>query len=269
MTTNYQFELPGVESFLLKQKVAESLAVVNEAVARSEKLLIVQFSGGRDSCVVLHLVRQVTNNFICCYNTTGIEFPSAIEFAGSIARKMDAGIVFSNPSLYKGGFFERLAQFRKWPGMRTTWCQRDLKSRSAKRLLVELYGKGSYYKLLGVRRFESIRRHAMYRPNVFFRRDGDCSGDYLVYPILNWSNKDVVRYLQLRGLPSSSLYKKYGVSGCYWCPFYEPEIYRRVLAKEPNRYDEFIKWEGELGQPSVKGHIYLRDLKIGMVNASD
>lgn len=62
------------------------------------------------------------------------------------------------------------------------------------------------------------------------------------------------------GLSKRSLYRRYGVSGCYWCPFYQPDIYRRVLRDQPNIYDPFIECEGKYGA-SVSGYIYLRDLK--------
>jgi 3'-phosphoadenosine 5'-phosphosulfate sulfotransferase (PAPS reductase)/FAD synthetase len=102
----------------------------------------------------------------------------------------------------------------------------------------------------------------MYPRDAFIRRDDNCGGeDYEVFPILHWSDADVKNYLKMVGLPVSGLYKKYGVSGCYWCPWYQPDIYRRILRHDPGLYDKFIVWEEMLNAPSVIDHTWLRDLK--------
>lgn len=212
------------------------------------------------------LVREVTRNFVCSFMTTGIEFTEAIDFAGKVADDLGARIIFSDPSFHKGGFFERLERFKEWPTVHKRWCMRDLKVRPQKKLLNSIYGKGAFYKLVGVRRWESNRRKYIYQHNLFIRRDTDVAQDYVVFPILNWTDDDVENYLAMAGLPTSGLYRKYGVSGCYWCPFYQPDIYIRILYQEPDLYDEFIAWEERLGKPSVIGQTYLRDLKEEMRN---
>ena len=65
----------------------------------------------------------------------------------------------------------------------------------------------------------------------------------------------------MKGLPTSGLYKEFGVTGCSWCPFYQPDIYRRILKRMPNLYDRIIELENELNLPSVSGYYFMRDLK--------
>lgn len=252
------------DDFFLSQKIEESRQIVKEVLQISKKPLIIQFSGGKDSMVLVRLVQEITDKFICGYMMSGIEFPEAIEFVSKTANELRLPLVFSNPSDHKGDFFERLNQFRRWPTVRAQWCNRDLKIRPQKKILNQIYGKGSFYKLNGVRRYESIRRRAIYPPRTFIKPDNQVAGDFVVLPLLHWTDADVSKYLEFAGLPMSKLYKRYGVSGCYWCPFYQPEIYKKILKDEPNLYDEFIKWEIILNQPSVIGHIYLRDLKEEM-----
>ena len=123
--------------------------------------------------------------------------------------------------------------------------------------------KAHLYKLIGVRRFESSRRKWLYLRYCDnpIRPDGEHKGTFEVFPILSWSDDDVKNYIQAKGLPTSTLYRDWGVSGCSWCPFYGSSIYLNVLRHLPNHYDRIIALEEKLGQPSVLGQVWLRDLK--------
>lgn len=258
-----QFSLPGFDEFFLAQRLPESRQVIADVAAMSEKPLIIQFSGGRDSMSILGLVLEVTDNFVCCYMSSGMEFDDVIPFVEETCRQLEVPLLISYPNMYKGDIFERIKKFRSFPGMRTTWCSRDLKLRAQKKMLSRLFGKGTFYKIEGIRMFESVRRQVIYRPHAEYpvREDGEFKGSYEVFPIVRWTSGDVLKYLEMQGLPTTGLYKEFGVSGCYWCPFYQPDIYRRILRKHPDMYNRFIYWEEKLGMPSVAGYYYLRDLK--------
>lgn len=268
-----QIKLPDIDDFFLSERLKESRAVVREVAEKSVNPLIIQFSGGRDSMAMLGLVREVTSNFVCAFMATGMEFKGVIQFVKDICEKLGVKLLISNPGMYKGNIFKRIEQFRKFPGIwgwgksaggtNTLWCCRDLKLRPQKLLLRETFGKGVFYKLEGIRMSESTRRKYIYKEYSGYpvRPDGEHRGSFEVFPIINWTDDDVCNYLKQQRLPTLSHYDEFGVSGCSWCPFYGPEIYRRVLAKLPRHYDRFIHWEKELGKPSVTGNIYLGDIK--------
>jgi len=251
--------MASIDDQFLRDRIGESRQVIQQAINKTQKPLIVQFSGGKDSMAMVSLVQEITDNFIGCYMQTDIDFPAAISFAKESASNLNFDLLVSTPADHLGGFFERLPKFG-WPTIHSLWCNRDLKVRPQRKRLIREFGKGIYYKLVGVRRYESTRRRKMHSTGNFFAEDYHTGGDMLVYPLLNWTTADVKNYLKAAGLPISSLYKKYGVSGCYWCPFYQPSIYRKILGDWPSLYDRFIEWEGKLGA-SVNGYIYLRDLK--------
>jgi len=265
----YQTKLPTIDEFFLSQRLAESRALVRDVVAQSKPPLILQFSGGNDSMAMAGLVKEVTDRFICCYMISGIEFPEAIEFAGKAANDLGAPILYSRPEDYKGGLFKRLATFRRFPTVESTWCSRDLKIRAQKRVLIANFGRVPLYKLVGVRKFESNRRRMLYSANQLMREDPEHKKSFEVFPLLMWTDDDVINYLKMAGLPIAGLYKRFGISGCYWCPFYQVDIYRRVLRELPNLYDEFIEWENRLGAPSVINQTYLRDLKEEILREKD
>jgi len=259
-----QLSLPGVDELFLTERIAESIAVIKEIASKSEKPLVLQFSGGKDSMCLLALVRDAgVENYVASFMATGLEFKGIIPFVKETCQKYGVRLLISNPSMHKGNIFKRVKQFKTFPGLIATWCCRDLKLRPQKKMLIKEFGKGTFYKLEGIRLHESTRRRSIYAEytGTPYREDGEFRGSYEVFPIVNWTDRDVLNYLNLKGLPTSGLYKEFGVSGCSWCPFYQPDIYRRILKKMPNHFDRFIELENELNLPSVSGYFFLRDLK--------
>ena len=257
---------PGWGERFLSERVEESKNLIAKIATESDHPLLVQFSGGNDSMVMLDLVRQVTDKFLCCYMATGLEFKGVIQFVRDIAKKMGADLLVSNPSMHKGNIFKRIEQFQNFPGLVATWCCRDLKLRPQKKLLEKNFGKkAKLYKLEGVRLSESIRRRSIYKEYTgsMIRPDSEYTAGFEVFPIVNWTDADVTNYIEWKGLPVTKHYREFGVSGCSWCPFYEADIYRRILKKMPNHYDRFIEWEERLGMPCVSNFIYMGDLKKG------
>lgn len=252
---------------ILDVRIKESFAVIKRAVKKTgDTPLIVNFSGGKDSMVLLDLVRRTTDKYVCCYMISGIEFPEAIDFVKTLCERLDVRLLLSSPADYKGGFFSRLPIIGYFPTVQnnTLWCNRDLKIRPQKVVLKRVFGNQLFFKLNGVRRYESSRRMKMHRKTRdFMREDYHVSKSLMVFPILNWTDDDVKKYLKLRAIhvAVNPLYERYGVSGCYWCPFYQKQIYERILSLNPNLYDEFIEWETKLNKPCASGHTWLRDLK--------
>ena len=218
------------------------------------------------------LVREVVgkDGFICAFMATGLEFKGVVQFVKQTCHELGVPLIISNPGMYKGNFFKRLEQFRRFPLMKgPQWCCRDLKLRPQKKLLQKEFGRGAtLYKLEGIRRSESARRKYIYKEYTesLMRPDSEHKGSFEVFPLLNWSDADVLNYLEMKGMKTSGLYKRFGVSGCAWCPFYTVGIYREILREVPSQFDRVIEMEDKLGQPSVAGNIYLGDIKAEVVN---
>ncbi|MFX0132080.1 MAG: phosphoadenosine phosphosulfate reductase family protein [Candidatus Hodarchaeota archaeon] len=255
---------------MLSFKINETMRIIRKAKKESGNIpIILNFSGGKDSLLLLNLVKKVTDDFICFYCVTKIEFPETVESVKETAKELEIPLLFSYPNDHKGSFFKRLKQFRYFPLIKNTWCSRDLKWRPQKKVLMRFFGNKTFYKLNAVRKYESVRRtHIYHKNNVFFWKDYDVSKDLMVFPILNWTTNERDNYLLKNKIKirTNPLYKKYKVSGCYWCPFYQASIYRRILSDFPNLYDKVIDWEIRLNKPSVSGKKWLRDLKDEMVH---
>jgi len=261
-----QAVLPGFDDFFLKERLVQSRKIINEIVKKSKLPVFIQFSGGNDSLAMLGLVQEVTDKFVCAYMATGLEFKGVIQFVKETCQNLGVKLLISNPSMHKGNLFKRIEQFRSFPGLIATWCCRDLKLRPQKKMLQSIYGKDNvFYKLEGIRLSESVRRQSIYKEYTGnpIREDSEFPGSYEVFPIIKWTDDDVLNYLKFKGLTTMGHYKEFGVSGCAFCPFYSADIYRKVLRINPDfpLYKRVIEWENRLEQPSVTGFYYLRDIK--------
>jgi phosphoadenosine phosphosulfate reductase len=268
-----QLKIPEWQELFLDELLVESRRVVKEIAEKTEKPLIIQFSGGRDSMAMLGLVREVTDNFYCSYMATGTELPRVINFVKDFCRDLGVKLLVSTPKMHKGNLFQRIATFNSFPnlgsfegGGQRLWCCRDLKLRPAKKLLVRTFGSGTFFRLEGIRRFESERRKKIYADytKTFMRPDDELAHSWEVFPLLNWTDDDILLYIQMKNLPTlTQQYKDYGVSGCSWCPFYSSTLYYDIIKKIPNWnvYRRIIEMENKLNQPSVHGGIFLRDIK--------
>ena len=252
-----------------KEKLEQSLETIRQAYAGaidSETPLFVNFSGGKDSSCVLLLAKMVAeNNVEAIYMSSGIELPGTIEFVEQEAKKYDVKLHIVKPDEHYLGDFEFwVRKFGYFPACGYTFCSSRLKIRPARAYLRKLYGKKHMYRMNGVRKPESTRRTKMYKDALPIDKDGDLAGSFKVMPILEWTDDDVKEFLAENNVSIHKQYSEFGVSGCAYCPFYQVYIFQKILNVYPNIYDNIIKLEEELGQPAVKGHIFLGDIKKEM-----
>lgn len=205
----------------LEKKIEQSINLIRKA----EKLALVMnptdgfyvgFSGGKDSQAVLELVKMAGVRFRAVYSVTTNDPADNVRFIKQYYPFVD----FHVP---EKSYFQLIAS-KGLPTMRARWCCAIFK---------ESAGVGSVV-LTGVRREESSKR-AKYNNVAKFgdkesrvdieRMEANefrCIGGkdkFLVYPILEWSEKDVWDFIALRGLPINPCYKSHKRVGCVFCPF--------------------------------------------------
>ncbi len=74
-------ELTALQAEPLEQKILISQTRIIEWYTRHDGNVSISFSGGKDSTVLLHLVRQLYPNVEAVFVDTGLEFPEVREFA--------------------------------------------------------------------------------------------------------------------------------------------------------------------------------------------
>ena len=229
----------------LQQKIDHSIALIHKA----EKLALtmqpdigyhVGFSGGKDSQAVLELVKMAGVKYRAVYNVTTNDPADNVRFI----KQHYPDVEFSVP---KESYFKLIAK-KGVPTMFNRWCCALFKEtagvgcvvltgvrkeESRKRATYEEVGKWSSSK----NKRKSINLDKM-EDNEFRCVNG--KDKFMVYPILEWTNKDVWDFIALRGLPVNPCYKTHNRVGCVFCPFAKQKEIRDYCKTHPQLKAAFI-----------------------------
>lgn len=229
----------------LQEKIDHSIALIRKAeklalVMQPETGFHVGFSGGKDSQVVLELVKMAGVKYRAVYNVTTNDPADNVRFI----KHHYPDVEFSIP---EKSYFQLIAQ-KGVPTMFNRWCCA---------LFKETAGVGCVV-LTGVRKEESRKRAEYPEAFKFTRKKGDkelldldkmkenefrCVGGkdkFMVYPILEWTEADVWQFIRERGLPVNPCYKTHKRVGCVFCPFARPKDVRAYCETHPQLKAAFI-----------------------------
>jgi phosphoadenosine phosphosulfate reductase len=194
----------------------------------------VAFSGGKDSCVLLDLVKKALPNgsFVVVFGDTGMEFPDTYD----VVKKTKTQCLEDKIPFYIAK--SHLNPKESWelfgpPSRVLRWCCSVHKSTPQTLKLREITGKDDYTGLafVGVRAQESATR-AEYEYENYGKK---VKGQYDFYPILEWTSAEVFLYAFTNGVIINETYKKGNSrAGCLICPMSGglSEYMRRVLYPE-------------------------------------
>lgn len=223
--------------------VKKILAVYNK---HKDKLdcFHVAFSGGKDSCVLLDLVRKALpkGSFVVIFGDTGMEFPDTYDFIEKIKQRCeDDEIPFYIAKSH-------LPTVESWnlfgpPSRTLRWCCSVHKSTPQTLKLREITGKDNYVGLdfVGVRAQESVTRSSYQYENYGVKQRGQFSHN----SILEWTSAEIWLYIYANNMLINEAYKK-GNSrvGCLFCPMSggSSDFLRRTsYPEEVDRYINTIK----------------------------
>lgn len=213
----------------LQRKIDRAVKLIQSAGA-DEQEVEVAYSGGKDSDVILELTRMAGIKYRAIYKNTTIDPP------GTIAHAKENGAEVLQP---KERFFELVAK-NGAPNRFARHCCRYLKE----------------YKVLdrcimGVRRAESTKRAARYSEPTECRFYGSKKQHVeAFYPILDWSNKDVVDFIEARGIRIHPLYFREDGTidpkrrlGCMCCPLASTKNRLAQFRERPGMVKAYIRAE--------------------------
>lgn len=284
-------DLSIMQAWPLERKIQVTQAKILEWYYHYGGCVSVSFSGGKDSTVLLDLARRAFPDIPAVFVDTGLEYPEIREFVKTIPNVtwlrpempfqkviQQYGYPVVSKDVAKRIYYARRGgewamrhlnglnadgtpskyneRYMKWrflldaPFLISDQCCAVMKKRPFHRYTKET----GAMPILGTMACESARRQSSYLKvgcNAFHKRDPTSQ------PMSFWLEHDVLRYLQMTGIPYASIYGQIvedrgklvttGAhrTGCMFCMFglhleKEPNRFQRMAQTHPKQYDYCI-----------------------------
>lgn len=274
--------LKYLQSLPLETKIELSKCAINEWYEYWDGQVYVSFSGGKDSTVLLDLVRSEFPEVKAMFINTGLEYPEILKFVKTIdnvdwirPKKKFKDIIdkYGYPVIskeqsefleeYRTTKSDKLRELRwngrsgsnsgkiseKWkflvdsPFKISDMCCEYIKKQPAKKYEI----KTKLHPFVGNMADESSMRKHNYQKH-------GCNAFEIKRPISRplgiWLEKDIWDYVRLKNLPYSSIYDRgYDRTGCMFCMFgvhleKEPNRFQRMKINHPKHYKYCIETLG-------------------------
>lgn len=215
-----------------------------EKFAKKLDIFHVAYSGGKDSAVLLDLVKKALpqDSFVVIFGDTGMEFPDTYEAVDIEKKKCEAEGI---PFYIAKSHFEPEESWKLFgpPARVIRWCCSVHKSTPQTLKMREITGKDNYIGLdfVGVRAAESVAR-SKYNYENFGKKQ---KGQYSHNPVLEWTSAEIWLYIFINHLNINKAYTKGNSrAGCLFCPMGggASDFYRRnAYEKEVDTYVNYIR----------------------------
>lgn len=235
--------------------------IVKEYEKFKDKLDIfhVAFSGGKDSAVLLDLVKKALpkGSFVVIFGDTGMEFPDTYEAVAAAKQQCEAD---GTPFYTARSHFDPKDSWRLFgpPARVLRWCCSVHKSTPQTLKMREITQKDNYIGMdfVGVRAHESLAR-SKYDYENFGKKQ---KGQYSYNPILEWTSAEIWLYIFINDIRVNEAYKKGNSrAGCLFCPMGggASDYFRRcAYTQEIDEYIGYIKDSYEASDSS-KAETYI------------
>lgn len=203
---------------LIEQTTVKKILAIYEKYKSRLDLFHVAFSGGKDSAVLLDLVKKALpkGSFVVVFGDTEMEFPDTydvIEKTFQSCEKEEIPFYVARSHLEPKQSWELFGP----PSRVLRWCCSVHKSTPQTLKLREITGKDDYTGLdfVGVRAEESINRSKYQYENYGKKQKGQYSHN----SILEWTSAEVWLYIYANNIVINETYKKGNArAGCLFCP---------------------------------------------------
>jgi len=253
--TDSGYKLEQIDIAVMHEKNRDLMTVVEDTTVKrivkeyekfKKKLDVfhVAFSGGKDSAVLLDLVKKALpqGSFIVIFGDTGMEFPDTYKAVDATRRQCEED---GTPFYTSRSHFEPEDSWRFFgpPARVLRWCCSVHKSTPQTLKMREITGKNDYVGMdfVGVRKYESVTRSKYEYENIGKKQ----KGQYSYNPILEWTSAEVWLYIFMNNLYVNSAYKKGNSrAGCLFCPMGGGKgdyLQRACYPKEVDKYIDMIK----------------------------
>lgn len=203
---------------ILEDTTVKKIVKEYEKFKKKLDIFHVAYSGGKDSAVLLDLVKKALpiGSFIVIFGDTGMEFPDTYRIVELTKQQCEEDGTPFYVSRSHLGTKESWELFGP-PSKTLRWCCSVHKSTPQTLKMREVTGKDNYTGLdfVGVRRHESLARSTYEYENYGKKQ----KGQYSFNPILEWTSAEIWLYIFANDILINEAYKK-GTSraGCLLCP---------------------------------------------------
>lgn len=220
----------------LQKKIDQAIRLIRLAGTDGEPVEVA-YSGGKDSDVILQLTKEAGINYRAIYKCTTIDPPHTL----SHVKEMGAEIVMP-----KENFFQ-LIERGEYPSRFKRFCCFYLKE-------YKILDKA----IMGVRKAESTKRKARYNEPTECRFYGSKKVHVeAFYPILDWTDDDVVEFILERELKIHPLYYREDGTidptrrvGCMCCPLAS----KKKRIEQFKQYPNMVKAYVNAGKKFIETH---------------
>lgn len=215
----------------------------------------VAFSGGKDSCVLLDIVKKALpkGSFVVVFGDTGMEFSDTYD---AIQKTKQQCAEDEIPFYIAKSHFSPMDSWKLFgpPSRALRWCCSVHKSTPQTLKLREVTGKNDFIGLdfVGVRAQESFARSTYKYENYGAKQRGQFSHN----SILEWTSAEIWLYIYANNVLINEAYKKGNSrAGCLFCPMsggISDYLRRRNYAADVDAYVDLItnSYDGDKNKKS-------------------
>jgi 3'-phosphoadenosine 5'-phosphosulfate sulfotransferase (PAPS reductase)/FAD synthetase len=216
----------------LSYKIDESKNIVLDALNKySPIILLLGFSGGKDSTVLFELIKELNFKFTPFHCNTGIAVEETHEFVRRRCKESHLKLIEQNVT-YKS-YEEMVLTFGFPSAPQHIQMYSNLKEKSIREILrLKWLSNGDEWKnknkviITGVRKAESNRR----KFNIHSAAEKR-GRQIWINPILNWDDDDIEAYISRRQIELNEVSNNIGMSGDCLCGAYAKKGELEVLKK--------------------------------------
>ena len=209
--------------FGITNKVAQAIARIKLNEPKNGIGYDVQFSGGKDSCVVYDLVKRAGVKYRVSYCLTTVDPPELVRFI----KEQYPEVTWVKP---KRTMWELIEKKGFLPIPQIRYCCKELKE--------SFRPPDGGAIVTGVRWAESARRAKRNPVETCMSK----AKSYFVHPIIEWSDDEVWEYIKKYNVSYCNLYDQgYKRLGCILCPFQSAKARARDIAEYPKYVENYKK----------------------------
>jgi len=236
----------------LSDKLKEAREIIKKHFEEfTPEQLAVCWSGGKDSTLVLYLVREIDPNIAVIFNNTGVEYPQTLRFINRLKQEWDLNLMVTTPKISFWECVERWGlpktRYEKGRGHQRPKCCYHLKEEPTIRVIREDGVKGLF---LGITAAESWYRM------LSAGRWGFCNYSktwsvWRIRPILLFREEEVFQLSKEWHIPINDVYTVGRRNGCLPCTGFR-DWEKVMCVANPKLYKIILQRQGQPSSPALE-----------------